>query len=149
MGQTKILIVDDVELFLELEKSFLTEFGYDVLMARSGEEALELMANESPDLLLLDIMMGRGAEGVMIARKMRKDPVLNEMPVLIITGIRAQIAFLFPGQIADRNEHPREFVHVIHVLPNGHEPGGPAACAHVDPQGWGVAASDVNAVVAG
>jgi len=35
---------------------------------------------------------------VMLARKMRKDPKLREMPVLIITGIREQIAFLFPGQ---------------------------------------------------
>ena len=43
-------------------------------------------------------MMGRGAEGVIMARKIRKDKVLREMPVLIITGMREQIAFLFPGQ---------------------------------------------------
>jgi len=43
-------------------------------------------------------MMGRGAEGVMMARKIRQDEVLREMPVLIITGMREQIAFLFPGQ---------------------------------------------------
>lgn len=41
--------------------------------------------------------MDRGAEGVALARKIRKDPVLREMPVLIITGIREQIAFLFPN----------------------------------------------------
>jgi CheY-like chemotaxis protein len=35
---------------------------------------------------------------VMMARKIRKDPVLREMPVLIITSLREQIAFLFPGQ---------------------------------------------------
>jgi CheY-like chemotaxis protein len=43
-------------------------------------------------------MMGRGAEGVALARKIRKDPLLRELPVLIITGLREQIAFLFPGQ---------------------------------------------------
>ncbi len=43
-------------------------------------------------------MMGRGAEGVMLARKISKDPVLRETPTLIITGIREQIAYLFPGQ---------------------------------------------------
>jgi len=42
--------------------------------------------------------MGRGAEGVALARKIRKDPTLRELPVLIITGLREQIAFLFPGQ---------------------------------------------------
>jgi CheY-like chemotaxis protein len=48
-------------------------------------------------------MMGRGAEGVMMARKIRKDPALKDLPVLIITGIREQIAFMFPGQAV----HPR------------------------------------------
>ena len=48
--------------------------------------------------MLLDIMMGRGAEGVTMARKIRRDEVLREMPVLIITGIREKIALLFPGQ---------------------------------------------------
>jgi len=47
---------------------------------------------------LLDVMMGRGAEGIMIARKLGKDPKLRDLPVLIITGIREQMAFLFPGQ---------------------------------------------------
>ena len=51
-----------------------------------------------PDLLLLDILMGRGAEGIAIARKMRKDPKLRKIPTLIITGMREQIAFLFPGE---------------------------------------------------
>jgi CheY-like chemotaxis protein len=49
-------------------------------------------------MLLLDVMMGRGAEGIMLARKLRNDPVLREIPVLIITGIRDQIAYLFPGE---------------------------------------------------
>ena len=48
-------------------------------------------------------MMGRGAEGVALARKIRKDPKLKEMPVLIITGLREQIAFLFPGQSVHPN----------------------------------------------
>ena len=42
--------------------------------------------------------MGRGAEGIAVARKIRKDPKLKDIPILIITGIREQIAFLFPGQ---------------------------------------------------
>jgi hypothetical protein len=42
--------------------------------------------------------MGRGAEGIALARKLRKDPELREIRVLIITGIREQIAFLFPGE---------------------------------------------------
>ena len=47
------------------------------------------------NLVLVDIMMGRGAEGLALARKIRKDPKLRDIPLLIITGIREQIAFLF------------------------------------------------------
>jgi CheY-like chemotaxis protein len=62
-------------------------------------------------------MMGRGAEGIMIARKLRKDPKLREMPVLIITGIREQMAFLFPGEPV----HPR-FVAVDELVEKPVEP---------------------------
>jgi CheY-like chemotaxis protein len=62
-------------------------------------------------------MMGRGAEGIMIARKLRKDVKLREMPVLIITGMREQIAFLFPGEPV----HPR-FVEVDELVEKPIEP---------------------------
>jgi len=68
-------------------------------------------------MLLLDIMMGRGAEGIMIARKMRKDAKLRQIPVLIITGIREQMAFLFPGE----RVHPR-FVEVDELVEKPVEP---------------------------
>jgi CheY-like chemotaxis protein len=69
------------------------------------------------DLLLLDIMMGRGAEGIMIARKLRKDVKLRELPVLIMTGMREQIAFLFPGEPI----HPR-FVEIDELVEKPVEP---------------------------
>jgi CheY-like chemotaxis protein len=62
-------------------------------------------------------MMGRGAEGVMVARKINKDPELRKIPVLIITGIREQMAFLFPGQPV----HPR-FLPTDEVLEKPVEP---------------------------
>jgi CheY-like chemotaxis protein len=68
-------------------------------------------------LLLLDIMMGRGAEGIALARKISKDPKLREMPVLIITSVREQIAFLFPGQAV----HPN-FVEVDELVEKPVEP---------------------------
>jgi CheY-like chemotaxis protein len=71
--------------------------GYDVSVAYNPKEGLRALQSKPYDILLLDIMMGRGAEGVMIARKLRNDPKLKQIPVLIITGIREQIAFLFPG----------------------------------------------------
>ena len=94
----KILIIDDDPDFVDGIKSILEKADYAVEVSYNPKDGLNRLQTEPPDLLLLDIMMGRGAEGIMIARKMRKDAELREIPVLIITGIREQIAFLFPGQ---------------------------------------------------
>ena len=94
----KILIIDDDPDFVDGIKSILEKADYAVDVAYNPKDGFNTLQTEPPDLLLLDIMMGRGAEGIMIARKMRKDAELREIPVLIITGIREQIAFLFPGE---------------------------------------------------
>ena len=114
----KLLMIDDDPDFVEGIKSILDTAGYDVDVAYNPDDGLKALQDKSYDLLLLDIMMGRGAEGIMIARKIRKDPVLREMPVLIITGIREQIAFLFPGS----SVHPH-FVPVDELVEKPVEPG--------------------------
>lgn len=93
----KLLMIDDDPDFVEGIISILKSAGYEVEAKYNPKEGFKALETGKYDLLLLDIMMGRGAEGVMIARKMRKDPKLRKMPVLIITGIREQIAYLFPG----------------------------------------------------
>jgi two-component system, OmpR family, alkaline phosphatase synthesis response regulator PhoP len=93
----KVLIVDDDPDFVEGIKAIL-DTEYDTVVAYNPEDGWDTLKKDRFDLLCLDIMMGRGAEGVMMARKIRKDRALREMPVLIITGLREQIAFLFPGQ---------------------------------------------------
>jgi len=93
----RLLVIDDDPDFVDGIKSILVGADFDVDVAYNPKTGLQALQAKSYDLLLLDIMMGRGAEGVMIARKIRKDPKLRELPVLIITGIREQIAFLFPG----------------------------------------------------
>ena len=101
--QKRLLIMDDEPDFIEGIKSILDAAGYSVDVTYNPKTGLQALQEKTYDLLLLDIMMGRGAEGIMIARKLRKDTKLREMPVLIITGIREQMAFLFPGEPV----HPR------------------------------------------
>ena len=98
MTQTRLLIIDDDPDYVDGIKSILEKAGYEVDAAYNPKDGFKALETGKYDLLLLDIMMGRGAEGVMVARKINKDPVLRETPVLIITGVREQIAFLFPGQ---------------------------------------------------
>jgi CheY-like chemotaxis protein len=115
--QKKLLIIDDDPEFVEGIRSILESADYQVEAAYNPKDGFEALETHAYDLLLLDIMMGRGAEGVMIARKMRKDPKLREMPVLIITGIREQIAYLFPGSAV----HPG-FVEVDELVEKPVEP---------------------------
>jgi DNA-binding response OmpR family regulator len=96
--QTRVLIIDDDPDFVDGIRGILETAGYAVDAAYNPKDGWDTLKSKPYDLLLLDILMGRGAEGIMLARKMRKDPRLNQIPVLIITGLREQIAFLFPGQ---------------------------------------------------
>jgi CheY-like chemotaxis protein len=96
--RARLLMIDDDPDFVEGIKAILESGGYQVDVAYNPKEGFDIFKAGSYDLLLLDIMMGRGAEGIMLARKLRKDPRLREVPVLIITGLREQIAFLFPGE---------------------------------------------------
>jgi CheY-like chemotaxis protein len=102
-NEVQLLIIDDDPEYVEGIQSILTKAGYKVDVAYNPKDGFKALESKKYDLLLLDIMMGRGAEGVMVARKINKDPDLRQIPVLIITGIREQMAFLFPGQPV----HPR------------------------------------------
>ena len=113
----RLLIIDDDPDFVDGIKTILQTAGYEVEAVYNPKDGIQALQTQSYDLLLLDIMMGRGAEGIMIARKMRKDARLRELPVLIITGIREQIAFLFPGEPV----HPR-FVAVDELVEKPVEP---------------------------
>jgi DNA-binding response OmpR family regulator len=118
MNESKrLLIIDDDPDFTEAIREILESAGYQTDVKHNPKEGWAALKAGEYDLLLLDIMMGRGAEGVMMARKLRKDRVLREMPVLIITGIREQIAFLFGSQAL----HPR-FVEVDELMEKPVEP---------------------------
>ncbi len=113
----KLLVIDDDPDFVSGIRSILTTANYEVDVAYNPKDGMQALQSKQYDLLLLDIMMGRGAEGIMIARKLRKDPKLRELPVLIITGMREQIAFLFPGEPV----HPR-FVKIDEMVEKPVEP---------------------------
>ena len=116
-AQKKLIIIDDDPDYVAGIKSILETADYSVDVAYNPKDGLKALQTNRYDLLLLDIMMGRGAEGVALARKIRKDPRLRELPVLICTGLREQIAFLFPGQ----SVHPH-FVETDELLEKPVEP---------------------------
>ena len=81
----KILIVDDSGLVLRTMKSML-EDKFEICLAKSGEQALELIPKEMPDLVLLDYEMG-GMDGRTTFEKMREDDEMKDIPVVFLTSI--------------------------------------------------------------
>jgi lipid-A-disaccharide synthase len=84
MGK-KILVVDDDENILNLERTILEQKGFDVTGANGGAEALRLLADQAFDLVLLDVMMPE-VDGFAVCRKIKEDPRLKDMPVIFLTA---------------------------------------------------------------
>lgn len=88
----KVLVVDDdpdVRLF---NITVLEENGYTPLEATNGEEGMQIIRAERPDLILLDVMMPRES-GIRLYRQMKTDSKLKKIPVIILSGI-TQKSFL-------------------------------------------------------
>ena len=85
-GKT-ILIVDDDETFAESNKDLLEAYGYHVLMAPDGHQGIEMARAHHPDLMILDVMMTTGTEGLEVARRLPEFPDLTKMRVLLVTGV--------------------------------------------------------------
>lgn len=81
----KILVVDDSKLVTDIVKMRLEMYGYDVRLAHSGEEALAQIANEVPDLMVLDVQMP-GIDGYEVCRRLRDNPALDDLRIIMLTS---------------------------------------------------------------
>jgi adenylate cyclase len=82
----RVLVVDDTERNVKLLADLLTFKGYAVLTAGGGKEALEKIAAEQPDLVLLDVMMP-DMNGYDVCRKIREAPATAMLPVVMVTAL--------------------------------------------------------------
>jgi len=82
----RILVVDDVAPNTRLLEAKLTHEYFDVLTAANGEAALKLVRDESPDIVLLDVMMP-GMDGFEVCRRMKLDPNSAHIPVVMVTAL--------------------------------------------------------------
>ncbi|MBI4040680.1 MAG: response regulator [Deltaproteobacteria bacterium] len=95
MPNRTILIADDEPDLVEMLKLKFESEGFHVLEAYNGEQALEEMKKQKPDLIVLDIMMPK-INGYQVCREMKKDPNLKHIPVVMFTA-KAQEADRFWG----------------------------------------------------
>jgi CheY-like chemotaxis protein len=96
MTAKQVLVVDDNPLSRKLLNDILSAEGYSVRYAASGSEALSAIAEEPPDVILLDIMMP-GMDGFEVVRRLRADKRIHMPPIVMVTalddeGSRARLA---------------------------------------------------------
>ncbi len=100
-SKKKILIVDDDKDHVAALRLMLETKGYEVASAYDRDDGLRRSKEVKPDLILLDILMGKGADGVLFARKLRQDAAFSEVaktPIIVMTSMRKQTGFWFPGE---------------------------------------------------
>jgi two-component system alkaline phosphatase synthesis response regulator PhoP len=85
MFSSKILVVDDEEDILELLRFNLSNEGFQVYCAATGEEALEKVKLELPGLILLDLMLP-GMDGLEVAKRLRSQPSTGGIPIVMLTA---------------------------------------------------------------
>jgi len=85
MLKKRILVVDDDKEVVRLMRGYLEQSGYEVLVAYNGESAMHIIRRESPDLVLLDLMLP-DRDGYDITRTVRNDPNLMHMPIIMLTA---------------------------------------------------------------
>ncbi|MFQ5568765.1 MAG: response regulator transcription factor [Rhodothermales bacterium] len=89
MSIPKILVVDDEDDILDLLQYNLEREGFETVLARDGVEALDKAGRETPDLIILDIMMPR-MDGLEVCRHLRQDARLRTIPILMLTALSGE-----------------------------------------------------------
>ena len=84
----KVLAVDDIPLNLLLVQKMLSKFNFKLRTAANGQQALEAVAEQKPDLILLDIMMP-GIDGFEVIRRLRADPETADIQIGILSALNS------------------------------------------------------------
>ena len=85
MDAKRILVVDDEPRVREMIEFRLRLFGYEVLQAADGREALEVAIREQPDLVLLDVMMPE-LDGFQVCSRLKQEESTKDIPVVMLTA---------------------------------------------------------------
>lgn len=85
MSREQVLVVEDDEDIRELVSYNLSKAGYRVTSVVTGEEALAIIEDQPPDLVLLDLMLP-GVDGLAVCQRLKKDPKTNSIPIVMLTA---------------------------------------------------------------
>jgi CheY-like chemotaxis protein len=112
----KILVVDDDPDFVEITRIVLETEGHEVIAARSGDEGLQRIRDDQPDLVILDVIMDTVLDGLSTSQRIHEDPLMRHVPIIMVTSIAStDYASLFPTD---------EYVHVSSFMSKPVTPKG-------------------------
>jgi two-component system alkaline phosphatase synthesis response regulator PhoP len=86
----KILVIDDDRDMQEMTRIVLERNGFEVVSAYDPEDGLQKVQSESPDLVLLDVLMPSDFEGFEVARKIREELKLLKLPIILLTAVHGE-----------------------------------------------------------
>jgi len=102
MNKKIILVIDDDIDLVEIIRVTLENQGFGVIDAQNGEHGMRRAAEDKPDLILLDVMMGSVDEGFQVAYQLRDQEATKDIPILMLTAVADQTGFSFdPDKDAD------------------------------------------------
>jgi CheY-like chemotaxis protein len=96
----KILFVDDDRDFLTAQVAFFGGQGFEVVTMDRVDGALEKIAQEKPDVIVLDLMMEHYDSGFLLSRKIRQDGSMSNVPIIMLSGVAAATGHKFNAEIA-------------------------------------------------
>ena len=98
----KVLIIDDDFDLVEAMRITLEAAGFEVIDAQDGDSGLEKIKAETPELVILDVMMSSMDEGFHVAYKIREEATIKDTPIVMLTAVGNQTGFQFnPEKDAD------------------------------------------------
>lgn len=95
MKRKLVLLVDDDDDFVSVNRWLLEHEGYDVLTAGNGHECQRCLETHRPDLIILDMMMTREDEGFDVSRDLRNSEHTRHIPILMISAVNECSHFLY------------------------------------------------------
>jgi CheY-like chemotaxis protein len=112
----RVLIVEDEKPIRELLDDFLSDEGFDTLLAENGQRGVELARAEQPDLVLMDLMLPL-LDGFAAMRALKEDPETREIPVVVMSANSVLLLHLSDQLLADETlRKPFDLDQVLHVI---------------------------------
>ena len=94
-AKKRILVCDDDGDYVDIVSALLQNNGYEVDVAYNGEDCLEKVKANLPDLIMLDVMMSTKSEGFNVSRELRNSEQTKSIPIIMVTSVNETVPFRF------------------------------------------------------